>query len=171
MSERSQASFMGTAELAQGREKLHGHLAMVLFAALISASFSLGSMAVPYIGSSALNAVRFLLAVLVKDHGGRIDVYPSGQHRHGLEPSSVLTASLETDVFEMLRNIGGRFVILRRPGHAAHPCIVSEETEMRFDVGAFDDLQSVLERACRRRRCGLDVVICRRCYRLLTAAY
>lgn len=65
MSERSQASFMGTAELAQGREKLHGHLAMVLFAALISASFSLGSMAVPHIGSSALNAVRFLLAVLV----------------------------------------------------------------------------------------------------------
>ena len=40
MSERSQASFMGTAELAQGREKLHGHLSMVLFAALISASFS-----------------------------------------------------------------------------------------------------------------------------------
>ena len=65
MNERGQASFMGTAELAIGREKLHGHLSMALFAALISASFSLGSMAVPFIGSAALNAVRFLLAVLV----------------------------------------------------------------------------------------------------------
>lgn len=65
MSERSEASFMGTAELASGREKLRGHLAMVLFAAFISGSFSLGSMAVPYVGSSALNAVRFLFATVV----------------------------------------------------------------------------------------------------------
>ena len=42
MSERSQASFMGTNELAHGREKVMGHLAMVLFAALIAGSFSVG---------------------------------------------------------------------------------------------------------------------------------
>lgn len=65
MSETSQASFMGTAELAVGREKRNGHLSMVLFAALISASFSLGSLAAPHIGSSALNTVRFLVAVMV----------------------------------------------------------------------------------------------------------
>ena len=65
MGERSDASFLGTAELASGREKLHGHLAMVLFAALISASFSLGSMAMPFLGAAALTALRFLLATLV----------------------------------------------------------------------------------------------------------
>lgn len=65
MNERNGASFLGMAELASGREKLHGHLAMLLFAALISVSFSLGSMAAPYLGAAALNAVRFLLATLV----------------------------------------------------------------------------------------------------------
>ncbi|MCP4317056.1 MAG: DMT family transporter [Hyphomicrobiales bacterium] len=38
---------------------------MVLFAALISASFSLGSMAMPYLGAAALTSLRFLLATLV----------------------------------------------------------------------------------------------------------
>ncbi len=52
-------------ELASGREKLLGHLAMILFAALISGSFSLGSLAVPYIGAGALNAMRFFFASLV----------------------------------------------------------------------------------------------------------
>lgn len=52
-------------ELASGREKLIGHLSMILFAALISGSFSLGSMAVPHIGSAALNAMRFFFASLV----------------------------------------------------------------------------------------------------------
>ncbi len=52
-------------ELASGREKVLGHLAMILFAALISGSFSLGSLAVPYIGAGALNAMRFFFAVLV----------------------------------------------------------------------------------------------------------
>ncbi|MEM9104721.1 MAG: DMT family transporter [Pseudomonadota bacterium] len=65
MSETSQASFMGTAELAVGREKRNGHLSMVLFAALISASFSLGSLAAPHISSSALNTARFLVALMV----------------------------------------------------------------------------------------------------------
>ena len=54
-----------SSDLASGAEKLLGHLSMILFAALISGSFSLGAMAVPYIGPAALNAVRFLLASLV----------------------------------------------------------------------------------------------------------
>ncbi len=51
--------------LAVGNDKLLGHLAMILFAALISASFSLGSMAMPFMGASALNAARFFLATMV----------------------------------------------------------------------------------------------------------
>ncbi|MFZ1814557.1 MAG: DMT family transporter [Rhizobiaceae bacterium] len=47
--------------LATGREKLLGHLAMLLFAALIAGSFSIGHKAAPYIGAAALNAVRFAL--------------------------------------------------------------------------------------------------------------
>lgn len=52
-------------ELAIGNQKLLGHLAMILFAALISGSFSLGAMAMPHVGAAALNTVRLLLAALV----------------------------------------------------------------------------------------------------------
>jgi len=51
--------------LATGEEKLRGHLAMILFAVLISASFSLGAMAVPFIEPGAINTVRFIFAILV----------------------------------------------------------------------------------------------------------
>lgn len=50
---------------ATGREKILGHLAMLLFAALIAGSFSLGHKAAPYIGASALNAIRFAIATAV----------------------------------------------------------------------------------------------------------
>ncbi|MEZ5871683.1 MAG: DMT family transporter [Nitratireductor sp.] len=50
---------------AIGREKLLGHLAMLLFAALIAGSFSLGHKAAPFIGASALNAIRFAVATSV----------------------------------------------------------------------------------------------------------
>jgi drug/metabolite transporter (DMT)-like permease len=59
------SSKLAVDELASGNEKLLGHLAMILFAALISGSFSLGSMAMPHVGAAALNAMRFLLASLV----------------------------------------------------------------------------------------------------------
>jgi len=52
-------------ELATGREKLLGHLAMLLFAALIAGSFSIGHLAAPHIQSAALNAVRFVLATII----------------------------------------------------------------------------------------------------------
>ena len=39
-----------------------GHVAMLMFSGLIAGSFALGSMAVPYIAPTALNAVRFVLA-------------------------------------------------------------------------------------------------------------
>ena len=38
---------------------------MLLFASLISVSFSLGGLAAPHIDPAAINAVRFCLAVLV----------------------------------------------------------------------------------------------------------
>ncbi len=53
------------ADLATGHDKLLGHLAMILFAALISGSFSLGAMAAPHVGAAALNAVRLMLATVV----------------------------------------------------------------------------------------------------------
>jgi len=51
--------------LAMGKEKLFGHLAMLLFAVLISGSFTLGSMAVPFIEPGAINTVRFIFACVV----------------------------------------------------------------------------------------------------------
>ena len=61
----STGSRLAVDQLAQGRDKWLGHLAMVLFAALISGSFSLGSMAAPHLGAAALNAARFFLASMV----------------------------------------------------------------------------------------------------------
>ncbi len=42
-----------------------GHMAMMLFAVLISGSFTLGSMAIPFIEPGAINTVRFLFACVV----------------------------------------------------------------------------------------------------------
>ncbi len=50
---------------ARGVEKLKGHLAMLLFAALISGSFSMGHIAAPHIDPVALTAARFFLATFV----------------------------------------------------------------------------------------------------------
>lgn len=50
---------------AVGRQKLLGHLAMLSFAGLVSGSFSLGALAAPHIGPSALNALRFVLGAIV----------------------------------------------------------------------------------------------------------
>ncbi|MEZ5894686.1 MAG: DMT family transporter [Parvularculaceae bacterium] len=44
-------------------EKLQGHLAMALFALLISVSFFIGKRAAPHIDPGALNAVRYYLAI------------------------------------------------------------------------------------------------------------
>ena len=65
MSDRSGALPLLPTGLASGMEKLRGHLAMILFAALISLSFSLGSLAAPHIGPAALNAMRFFIATMV----------------------------------------------------------------------------------------------------------
>jgi drug/metabolite transporter (DMT)-like permease len=50
---------------ATGRQKLLGHMAMVAFAALVAGSFSLGALAAPHVGPSALNAARFLMGTAV----------------------------------------------------------------------------------------------------------
>lgn len=50
---------------AIGREKLLGHLAMLLFAALIAGSFSVGDLAVPHLEPAALNSLRFFLGALL----------------------------------------------------------------------------------------------------------
>lgn len=48
---------------ATGREKLFGHLAGLLFAALIAGSFSIGHLAAPHLSPAAINAIRFVIAV------------------------------------------------------------------------------------------------------------
>ena len=45
-------------------EAAKGHVAMFLFAALVSGSFSLGGMAAPYLDPGAFNAVRFVIAAI-----------------------------------------------------------------------------------------------------------
>ena len=50
---------------ATGREKLLGHLAMLLFAALIAGSFSIGDLAVDHLAPAALNSLRFFLAAIL----------------------------------------------------------------------------------------------------------
>jgi len=63
---------------ATGTEKLRGHLAMIIFAALIAGSFSLGRLALPYVDPAPLNAARYLIAVAIL--GG----YTFGLRRHKL---------------------------------------------------------------------------------------
>jgi drug/metabolite transporter (DMT)-like permease len=46
---------------ATGRQKLLGHLAMLVFATLVAGSYSIGAFAVPHIGPAAINAMRFLI--------------------------------------------------------------------------------------------------------------
>jgi len=50
---------------ATGRQKLLGHLAMLLFAGLVAGSFSFGALAAPHIGPAAVNILRFVLGALV----------------------------------------------------------------------------------------------------------
>ena len=57
---------------ATGRQKVLAHLAMLLFAALVSGSYSLGAIAAPHLGPSAINAVRFALAVTLLGVGGSL---------------------------------------------------------------------------------------------------
>lgn len=52
-------------QVIDGCEKLRGHFAMILFALLISASFSFGALAAPHIDPGALSASRFMLAAIV----------------------------------------------------------------------------------------------------------
>ena len=51
--------------LATGKDKWLGHGAMILFALLISGSFSIGHLAAPHIEPAALNAIRFLFASII----------------------------------------------------------------------------------------------------------
>lgn len=64
MAHRRDTGFFMTDQTAP-RSSLAGHAAMLLFAALISVSFSLGARATPYIDPAALSAARFLIAALV----------------------------------------------------------------------------------------------------------
>ena len=57
---------------AVGSEKLLAHLAMLLFAALVSGSYSLGAIAAPHLGPSAINAVRFAIAVTLMGAAGML---------------------------------------------------------------------------------------------------
>jgi len=47
------------------RQRVLSHLAMLLFAALIAGSFTLGALTVPYIHAAPLNALRFVMAAVL----------------------------------------------------------------------------------------------------------
>lgn len=51
------------ASSAVGRQKLLGHLAMILFTALVSGSYSFGALAAPHIGPGAVNTMRFAFGI------------------------------------------------------------------------------------------------------------
>jgi drug/metabolite transporter (DMT)-like permease len=46
-------------------QSARGHLAMLLFSALVAGSFSLGAMAAPYVSPSALTVLRFAIAAML----------------------------------------------------------------------------------------------------------
>lgn len=50
---------------ATGSQKALGHLAMLAFAALVAGSFSVGALAAPHVGPSAINAARFALGTAI----------------------------------------------------------------------------------------------------------
>ncbi len=62
----SQPGAAATAARARdARDRLRGHVAMLMFSALVAGSFSLGVMAANHIAPSALNAVRFAVASVI----------------------------------------------------------------------------------------------------------
>lgn len=65
MTEIAQPAATDHTVFATGRDKLLGHLAMLAFAAFVAGSFSLGALAAPHLGPSALNAARFLLGTSI----------------------------------------------------------------------------------------------------------
>ncbi|MBP1848665.1 DMT family transporter [Rhizobium halophytocola] len=50
---------------ARGSEKLRAHAAMLVFALMIASSFSIGGLATRYVAPTALQAIRYAIAVLV----------------------------------------------------------------------------------------------------------
>lgn len=65
-----------TPTFAVGRDKLFGHLAMIVFAMLIAGSFSLGSLAMGHIAPAPINIVRFFSASLM------MGIFAFGIQRH-----------------------------------------------------------------------------------------
>lgn len=65
MSKQAQADIAAVPRPTAGREKWLAHLAMLTFAGLVAGSFSLGALAAPHIGPSALNALRLTLGAII----------------------------------------------------------------------------------------------------------
>ena len=61
----STAAKLQNSPATTSQQRMLGHLSMILFAALIAGSFSLGALAAPHIESAALNAIRFSLATIL----------------------------------------------------------------------------------------------------------
>lgn len=56
---------VGLSDHAKGREKLKGHLAMLLFSVLIAGSFSFGGLAARYMDAEPLTLWRYILTIVV----------------------------------------------------------------------------------------------------------
>lgn len=81
---------MRTADIQPvSREKALGHIAMLVYAALVAGSFSFGALAAPSIGASSLTAMRFFLAAILMGAAliaitGRVPTLPKSVWRYGL---------------------------------------------------------------------------------------
>lgn len=54
-----------SADFAIGRQKFLAHISMLVFAALVAGSYSVGAMAAPHVGPAAINVMRFVFGVAV----------------------------------------------------------------------------------------------------------
>lgn len=59
------AKTVTAAPIAHRTERVRGHLAMLAFSALVAGSFSLGSMAAPFVDPAALTTLRFVLSGMI----------------------------------------------------------------------------------------------------------
>jgi len=68
---------------ATGRERMLAHVAMILFASMIAASFTLGKLALPYVDPVPYNAVRFVLGAVFMG----VVAYGWQRHRLAMPPA------------------------------------------------------------------------------------
>ena len=81
-----------------------------------------------------LPPLRLQVAILMEYDPGTVYIDASSEHRHRLEPAIVLATFLESELFEVLRDVSGCIVIPGGSRHTALAGIVGKEAQMRLDA-------------------------------------